>query len=348
MKPRDKTRARKITLHDVARQANVSPMTVSNFINGKHQLMSAATRERVDAAVRQLNYRPQSAGRSLRYTRTFSVGMIIVDESPKYLSDGYTTHVVSGLGNALNEHGYTLQIEGLTQAAFEKSSLLRYTRTDAICMMLSGDDAARRAMIELAHRSHQPMIVFMEAVDPAFDDVCSVTQQDRHGGYELARHVLERGARSVMICRHSLNHWKPVEERCIGVADAIAEFDTPITTSIVECADGTFATVQASIAAAIERDGMPDAIMAMSDQIGIAALKLMRTRNVKVPDDMLITGFNAFDFWRYSELLLTTVRSPGYELGRRAGLEIVQRLESGEFSASAIELPVEMISGETT
>ncbi len=113
----------KVTLQEVAHRAGVSPMTVSNFINDKFQFMSEATRQRVAAAVAVLNYRPDTAGRSLRSARHKSVGMIVVDESPLYLSDGSTTQVVSGLGNALNAEGYTLQIEGLRARDLERSSL---------------------------------------------------------------------------------------------------------------------------------------------------------------------------------------------------------------------------------
>ena len=90
-------------------------MTVSNFVNGKFHYMGEATRRRVAEAVAALNYRPDTAGRSLRSARQLSVGMIVVDESPLYLSDGSTTQVVSGLGNVRNAEGYTLQPDVIIQ-----------------------------------------------------------------------------------------------------------------------------------------------------------------------------------------------------------------------------------------
>jgi len=323
-------------------------MTVSNFVNGKHKAMSESTRERVAAAVAALGYRPQTSGRNLRYSRNFSIGLIIVDDSPNYLSDGYTTHVVSGLGNVINERGYSLQLEGVRSDGFEASTLLASNRTDALCVMLSGDDASRLRMMGFASANRQPMVVLMETVDERFKDVCCVVQDDRTGGALLAEQVLAKGAQKLFLCRHSLNHWKPVEERCHGISSAMRRSGPEAVAHTVDCGDGSFAQTQAAVARAVDQFGVPDAIMAMSDQIGIAGMKLLRSRGIAVPEDVMVTGYNAFEFWNYSDLLLTTVRSPGYELGFRAGQALLERLEYGRFTSRIIELPVELIVGETT
>jgi len=336
------------TVHDVARKAKVSPMTVSNFVNGKHHTMSESTRKRVEAAVRALNYRPQTAGRNLRYSKSFSIGLLIVDENPHFLSDGYTTQVTSGLGNAVNARGFSLQIEGVRRERFEASTLLSHRRTDALCVILSGDDATREHLLESVAGAQQPLIVLLEATDSPLDDTCCVVQKDRAGARQLAQHVLAKEARKLLICRHGLSNWKAVDERLAGIAEAVAPLGRDVTLETVLCGDGSFEAAQNAIADAIDEGGRPDAVMAMSDQIGIAALKLLRARDIDVPGDVMITGFNAFEFRDYAELTLTTVRSPGYELGVRAGEALIDRLETGSFTETLIELPVELLIGETT
>ena len=88
--------------------------------------------------------------------------------------------------------------------------------------------------------------------------------------------------------------------------------------------------------------------MALNDQIGIAILKLMKSKGLNVPEQVMVTGFNGFEFWQYSDPVLTTVRSPGYELGQVAGREMIERLKTGAFSKRSIKLPVELVPGETT
>ena len=321
-------------------------MTVSNFINDKFQYMSEATRHRVAAAVADLNYRPDTAGRSLRSARHKSIGMIVVDESPLYLSDGSTTQVVSGLGNALNADGYTLQLEGLRAADLEGSSLLRLVRTDGICVLLSGKPALRRSMLASVARLSQPMMVFYESISNGFDDLCCVRQNDRQGGGLLAEHVLERGARRIMIVKEVRNQWHSVDERVRGIRTLAGKRGGRV--EIIGCGGGSFSEVQTAVGDAIAESGLPDAIMAMTDQIGIATLKLLKSEGIEVPGQVMVTGYNGFEFWQLSDPVLTTVRSPGYELGQAAGREIIDRLETGAFSKRTIKLPVELVVGETT
>jgi len=321
-------------------------MTVSNFINDKFQFMSDATRQRVAAAVADLNYRPDTAGRSLRSARHMSVGMIVVDESPLYLSDGSTTQVVSGLGNALNAESYTLQLEGLRARDLQDSSLLRLVRTDGMCVLFSGKPAQRRAMLASVESLNQPLVVFYERFPGEVHDLCCVHQDDRRGGILLAEHLIERGARRIMIAKMVLNRWHSVDERVRGIRSVVSKRGAQV--DIVACGSGAFSEVQAAVGEAITQGGLPDAIMAMTDQIGIATLKLLKTKGLKVPEQVKVTGFNGFEFWQFSDPVLTTVRAPGYELGQAAGREMIHRLQTGAFSKRAIKLPVELVVGETT
>src|SRR5262249_49380748 len=110
---RSRTSKRAVTLRQVAALAKVSAMTVSNFMNGRFQAMSEETRTRIAETVAKLNYRPHSAGRGLRTSAGLLIGMIVVDESPAFLTDPFITQVISGLSNHLNQHGYGLVLQGL-------------------------------------------------------------------------------------------------------------------------------------------------------------------------------------------------------------------------------------------
>ena len=82
--------------------------------------------------------------------------------------------------------------------------------------------------------------------------------------------------------------------------------------------------------------------------MGIAAMKLMAAEGLAVPRDVAITGFNAFEFWQYTTPVLTTVRSPAYEMGARGGGEILARLNEGRFAAREIVYPVALQPGAST
>ena len=69
---------------------------------------------------------------------------------------------------------------------------------------------------------------------------------------------------------------------------------------------------------------------------------------INLGEGLLVTGFNAFEFWRYTDPVLTTVHSPAYEMGARGGAEIVERLKNGVFGERDIVYPVGLKVGTST
>jgi LacI family transcriptional regulator len=220
---------------------------------------------------------------------------------------------------------------------------MRDIRTDAACVMLSGPDAVRQQIMNTLLRIGQPIVLIQDTLEFPDSDICSIRQADRHGGQLLGQEVAAAGARDVVMVVPSL-HWPAIAERVKGVRAGIRGRGR---LRIVKCGDGGFQATQTALARDILEHGQPDAVLAGNDQIGIAALKHIKSRGLRVPQDVIVTGFNAFEFWQYTEPVLTTVRSPAYEIGIRAGGAILNRLNRGRFDAGEIVLPVELQRGSS-
>lgn len=336
-----------VTLRDVAIAAGVSPMSVSNFINARHGAMRPETRERIQVEIERLGYRPHTVARNLRLSRRLSIDMVIVDDAPLYLADPFTTHVVAGLGNCLNRKGYGLQLQGISAAAFHTSPLVRNIRSDGICVLLSGSETTRREIIATLLRLGQPIVAFQETFKFRGADLCTIRQADREGGGMVAREVLRRNAKRVMMLVPEVT-WPAISERVAGARAVILAADPAPEFHIVSCGTADFGETQQALARGIETHGCPDAILAGNDQMGIAAMKLMAEFDRRVPGDVAITGFNAFEFWEFTNPVLTTIRSPAYEMGARGGEEILARLDGGAFERREIVYPVELQRGGST
>jgi LacI family transcriptional regulator len=334
----------RVTLRDVALAADVSPMTVSNLVNGRVKAMRPETRSRIEAEIERLGYRPHTMARSLRLSAGLSIGMIIVDDAPHYLADPFITHLVAGLSNELNAHGYGLLLQGQSEQSFRTSPIVRDIRTDGICALLSGSDSSREGFIETLLRLGQPLVVFQETLRFAKADLCSIRQADRAGGRMLGFEVIAAGAQRLVMPVPQL-HWPAIGERIKGVRDAIYRKDSGITLRVLKCGNADFHDTQLAIERDIDEHGVPDAILAGNDQMGIAVMKFLKARNLEVPRDVMITGFNAFEFWQYTDPVLTTVRSPAYSIGSRGGVEILKRLVAGSFATREILYPVELQRG---
>ncbi len=336
--------ARRVTVVDVAREAGVSPMTVSNVVNGRHRLMSEPTRRQVEATIERLGYRPHVTGRSLRLDRRFAIGIVIVDESPTFLADPFITQLVAGLGNYLSEQGYGLVVQGMAADRLADAPLIQRHETDGLCVLLSGTAKQRHRMLSLFGRLDQPLVLFQEPVPAAIDDAISIRQDDYGGALALARRLLAEGVRDILFLKPALD-WPAIDERERGIRAAIARRRSRVRLVASACGADAFDAVQVTLATHVESHGLPGAVMGGNDQIGIAALKWLRDRGVSVPGDLRVTGFNAFDAWRYSEPVLTTVVSPAYEMGRRGGEVILARLQGTSFAERGILLPVTLQPG---
>jgi LacI family transcriptional regulator len=341
---RDNERA---TLQDVARAARVSLMTVSNVVNGHHNLMRAETLHRVEREIARLGYRPQSNGRSLRQARSQVVGMLILDQSPQYLADPFITHVVAGMSNRLSQSGYGFLLQGTTAEALEEATMLRDARTDAFCLFLHGEPRRRRAILERLVRLGEPMLAFQETIDVPGVDFCRVLQDDHEGGRRLGEHLLARGARRCVMVVPELR-WPAVHRRIVGVRAALRETEVGASLRVVRCGGAHFVHTQAALAAEIKRHGVPDAVLAANDHMAVAALRVLLAHGLEVPGDVLVTGFNGFEFWQFTDPVLTTVFSPAYEMGERGATALLERLERGDFAERRVLLPVELSIGGST
>lgn len=333
------------TMRAVARSARVSVMTVSNVVNARFDMMSEETRERVERSIAELGYRRHASARSLRLAQRFSVGMIVVDPLPSFLADPFITQVVAGLSNALAARGFTLTLAGTPAEGLADAVFVRNDATDAMCVMLSGPRADRRGALRRLAALGQPIVLIQETMRGDWSDVCFVRQDDLGGAHALARRVLDRGARNLMFLVPSLA-WPALEARERGIRRAAGAI-RGATVEVLASGSEDFAATQAALDRHVETAGLPEAILAANDQMGIAALKWLRMRGVDVPGELLLTGFNAFDFWQYTDPVLTTVRSPAYEIGAVSGQEIIHRLTANTFSRRDILLPVALQPGGT-
>lgn len=340
-------RTKRVTLRQVAEHAKVSPMTVSNFVNGRFDLMTPEMREKVGQSVKALNYRRNFGAHLLRTSKHWSIGIIVVDASDQYLSDGYTTQIIAGVSNTLNANGFSVMLQGVKPDAFETSNMLTNLQTDGLCVLLSGSEVQRARQFEAIQALQQPTVLFLEAFEQKSDLLCSVMQDDEAAAQRLARRVLARGPKSVLIVTSGENEWAAVNRRVAGITGEIDTAGTVEALDIITAGDGRQHDVIQALEAYVAANGYPSAIMCINDEIALGILKALTLAGRRVPEETSVTGFNAFGLHDITATALTTMQSPAYEMGCIGAREVLQALEKGAFSQDVITLPVELIEGDT-
>lgn len=341
---RTKLKSRRPSLQDVANLAGVSAAAVSYVVNGRLSEVSAETGERIKDAIATLKYRPQRSGISLRLRREFAVGFVILDATPSFLADPFTTHTATGMCNAFVEPGYGVTLTGCRSLEDLHALRNRPVGVDAFAIMTSGPAEMRAEACRLLAETHLPLVVIQETAPSDIDDACAVMQDDFGGAQMLTNYVADRGARRFTWIG-PVRDWPAIERREAGLLSALpadAQLDR------VRCDEEDFEATMAAIDAALDARPLPDAILGANDQIAIAALKVLARRRIRVPDDVQVTGYNDFAFRNYSTPLLTTVTSCAYQIGQRAAQIILARLQDGEFQERKVELSVKLNIGDTT
>lgn len=326
---------RNATLKDVARVAGVTPMTVSNVLNGRKGQVGPQTRDRVLAVVKALGYRPHAVGRRLKSRHTMAIGVLILDDVPQFLSDPFTTQVVTGLANFATDNNYSLLLQGVRSDNLTLAPLLSQLEADGVCALLSGPANRRRAFVDLLCELNLPLVLVQETVSAP--GACRIRQDDQGGARTVAQHLLDRGARDMMMLLPA-EEWPAMMLRTSAVREACEAAGAGFRT--VRCGDEGLGDTQLALAQAVEAHGVPDAIVGGNDRMALAALTWLAGRGIAVPGRVRVTGFNDFDFASYVTPRLTTVHSPAYEMGRRAGEELLLYFRTGQFSDSEIVLPV--------
>lgn len=332
------------TIRGVAARAGVSTATVSKVINRIPTGVSDATRRRVEAAIHELRYRPNRMGRNLRTQSHGAIGMAIVDPSPRFLADPFTTNLVAGLGNQLSVNGLGLLLYGVQPGGLADCSLVRHSEVDAICLNPSGDRAARIRSMRIAADTGQPLVVIQDDPVPDLPDACFVRQDDQGGAEQLARALMaRRPKRAAMIIADV--PWPSVEHRIAGFRAVFAQHGVAL--DLVSCDETSGQAIADATKAYLDTHALPDVIVGQNDQIAIAAIQMLAGRGLRVPKDVAVSGFNAFPFTGVAVPPLTTVRSRAYEIGVTAAQAIIDRLATGKFGQPEHLLPLKMVPGQS-
>jgi DNA-binding LacI/PurR family transcriptional regulator len=311
---------RKVRLADVAERASVSLQTVSRVVNGDPKV-SAQTRERVEAIIRDLNYEPNSAARTLATGRSRTLGVVCTD----------TTHygpasMLLGLEQAARAAGYSINATSLMEitrrSVMEAIASLVGQGVDGV-VVIAPHVSASTALSNLPKGTP---LVALEGGHAA--DVPAVTVDQVGGAVQATRHLLELGHATVWHIAGPPD-WLDGQGRVEGWRSALLAAQAPIPPMIT----GDW-SARSGYDAGLSLATQPEvtAVFAANDQMALGALRAFHEFGRRVPGDISVVGFDDIPESAYFTPPLTTIRQDFDEVGRR-GLDLLLQemgvLESG-------------------
>jgi DNA-binding LacI/PurR family transcriptional regulator len=323
-------------MRDVAARAEVSVQTVSNLINQRFHLMGEETRVRVEQAMSDLGYHPNLAARTLRSARTETLCFLLLDEGNRSLADPMTDLIIAGIGDVARDRGYGLLIRAARPHEPDPALIrpLLENRADGAFLFMSGAPDLRKWYVGRLSDLGFPFILLEPSDDP---QMLTVTADDREGARRLTAHLIAQGHKRIVFLTTKVP-WPMLEQRMLGYRDALRDAGLkPIVRT-----GGTWTPTSGAEQAdrLLSGKAPPTAIMCGNDLLALGAIRAVRDRGLSVPDDIAVTGFDDFDFAQFADPALTTVRIPGYDIGRTAGQALIGVLEGEPPAERQVVLPV--------
>jgi LacI family transcriptional regulator len=310
------------TIHDVARAAGVSSATVSHVINNS-RFVAPETRQRVLEAIEALQYRRHGIARSLRRSRTGTIGLMISDISNPFFSDlvrGVEDRV-HGLG-----HGYNLILCN-TDEDQEKEKLyldvLMEKRIDGLILApVGGNTAYLRQLVEDGF----PLVF----VDRCLADVAAdaVLINNREAAYELAKHLISLGHRRIAVLRAMLQA-NSIDERVAGCLAALAEAGIPAGPEDIVSSPSDPARACEAGLSLLQSGRRRSAVFCTNNFMTLGMVRALKRQGLRCPADMAVVGFDDFPWADDFSPGLTVVAQPSYALGEEAAALLMDRLEHG-------------------
>ena len=298
-----------ITIHDIAKELNVSASTVSRALQN-HPRISQSTREAVKKLAERYNYQPNVVASSLRRGKSRTVGVIV----PR-INRNFFANVIGGMEEVLAASGYNLMICQTHERVENEASAIKTlinARVDAILLSISMETTSNDHLKVLLERDIR--LFFFDRVFEG-TNVGSVVVDDQLGAYLNVKHLLEQGYRRIVHVAGA-DHITVYRERKDGYLKAMTEAGIDVPPSwimekplILEGGESAFET-------GIELSGVPDAYFCAGDFAALGVMQAALKQGLRIPEDLGITGFANEPFTAFLEPSLTTVDQRGGEMGK--------------------------------
>lgn len=305
------------TIYDVAHKARVSPATVSKVLRGV-TTVSRENTARVNEAVQELGYRSDPLAANLRRNKRALVGLIIPD-----FKNPFFGALVASIERLAEDSGFRLVAVSSSESAKKEKAQIEALldwRVGGMILIPSTGELTSAARL----REEAIPAVILDRVPPAsaFDGV-GVDNAEACGA--MVRHFYDLGHRRLLVAGSSPD-LPNMAERLAGLRNAAASLPQPMDIEILYCG-ADMDSANRTMAGRFAKAPLPTAVFALYIQGTLAALREIGARNLTIPDDISIAGFDDFEWMQVMHPPVATVIQPIDDLARAAWAQLLHRID---------------------
>lgn len=328
------------TIYDVAEQAGVSTATVSRVYNNAERV-SEPTRLRVLQAAKKLRYRPHISARNLAMKKSRLLSAVI-----PVLTNAFYMEVIRGMQNEIHQSDFDLLVFAAPRPEEIDDQLYRALqpgRSDGLLLLSTVPTDEQEALIKSVYSS----VVLTDALHPEFD---SIAVDNRQGGYLATMHLIEQGYRDIAHITVAAPKPPQASERLAGYKQALRDAGLPVRPELIVASQKhLYGFVEEAgyegMKTLMEGSVHPEAVFAASDVQALGALDYLRTKQLRVPEDIAMIGFD--DIRVSSYVGLSTLRQPMQVMGRYAVKRVLERLEQPDLPVDQVQMTPELVVRNT-
>jgi len=323
---------------DVAARAGVGVATVSRVLNQRGGVRPA-TRDRVEAAIEALNYRPSSVARSLSLRQSMVVAALL-----PWFTNPSAVQRVRGVVEGLSGSRYDLMVFDIESEDRQRRAFELFDRGDRADGLLVVSTLPPEAEVNRLRAAGIPCVL-IDAVHPDFP---SIAVDDVAGGELATRHLVELGHRRVALIGDPPPEFRFdwSRDRTRGYQRALASAGIELRTEYVREGTRLPHVARAIACELLSLPERPTAIFAASDTQALGALEAAKALGIAVPGELSVVGFDDIDVAGY--VGLTTVRQPLFESGQRGAKLLLDALAQRSVAPLLELLPLELVVRGTT
>lgn len=323
---------KKLTMQDIAKMAGVGKTTVSRYFNGGY--VKDETRDKIKKIIDEYHYQPNTFAQSLKAKETKIIGII----APT-LTSITSSRVLMSLDAYLKDQGYTPLIINTNHDELEELKSIEklwHMRVDGIVLLATDVTMAHHTLL---NKLDIPIVFLFQKIS----DGISILNDDYHAGYDIGRHVAKNHHKDIVFLGVGGYDEAVGYVRKKGVMDALKEYGIDHV-KMVET-DFTFDKTRKIVHNLLKRH-RPSMIICATDNIALATFKELKEANIKVPEEVSLTGFGGYEISELITPSLCTIRFDNEEAGVLAGYTIIQLIKGESVDKETI-IGYQFIPGES-
>lgn len=330
-----------VRLVDVARRAGVGVGTASRVINN-HPSVKEDKRQRVLAAIEEMDYQLNGIARSLKANRTKTIGVLIPDIANEFYAD-----VVRGMEDLASKQGYTYILNSTdsnTDKEKQSINIMREKQVDGIMMM---SHTVAPEMLEYIQHNRLPAVLVASIF--RHPSIASVSINNRAAAYDAVQYLIGLGHSRVAIVSGPTSDQSGGVDRLSGYQDAMGEHGLPVPKDYVQIGmDYTYRTGYQKMERLLQLPNPPTAVFLAGDYLAIGGIKAADQLGIKVPEQVAVIGFDNLAVSEFYSPSLSTVNQPRYQMGQEAMRLLFCQIHGEEPKELSVVLPHEVLRRQSS